>query len=704
MIRWAPYAFLRFVFFLLIGILCYIHAHQFINSIYVYALFGALTGLYLMLFIWHRRTRLYSLRSALGLTGFLITVCFGFLLTYQHTASNSSFHLSHQSEIKAYTAVVSGWVQERGRYYKAELEVGSIYDGTKWQKANGRLLAYIEKEGLEERARYGDQFIVYGKPVAVKGPSNPEEFDYRQFLSYQQIFHQHYIQAKQIQLIGHQAPGVVMDQAIKLRSYSLAALNKYLGNSQEYAIAAALVLGVKDSLDNELKNAYSAAGAMHVLAVSGLHVGIIYMFLSFVLGSIQKHRQGKFLFALLILLILWLYAFVTGLSASVLRAVTMFSLITVAQTWRRSTNIYNTLAVSAFALLCFDPYLVMSVGFQLSYAAMLGIVYLYQPINSWMTFNNLLLRRVWQLTAVSIAAQVATLPISLYYFHKIPTFFWLSNLFVMPAAYIVLIGGLLIIASSFIAPLAALLGAGVLWCLKLMNGAIFWIEKLPYAQLSGLVLHPVQLFLLYSLLITILLFAHYRKFRYLQYAALNCLLISGISMWRLFEQEQQKSVLIYNIPGHSATGFHQGRHIYFLSDSLLLQNKPKLDFHVQNDWWQKGVTKTDLLDADTNDLLAINIKKSAGFTAAVWHHTTFLFIDQPMVDLPADFKVEADYIVVQRNAVTKPELLFNHFSCKLLIIDSSNKAYLAEKISRAALQRGYPCQNVQVQGAFVLKL
>ena len=189
-----------------------------------------------------------------------------------------------------------------------------------------------------------------------------------------------------------------MDKAIKARLFLEKKLQALEKNSDEYDIASGIILGTKNNIDNDLKQAYSSAGAMHILAVSGMQVALFYFVLTFFLSPIKKIKYGKYFFLFIILMALWFYAFITGLSASVLRAIIMFSFICVAQTLKKNTNIYNILALSAFILLAYNPFLILDVGFQLSYFAVLGIAIFYKPLNNLFNLKFKIIEMAWQVT------------------------------------------------------------------------------------------------------------------------------------------------------------------------------------------------------------------------------------------------------------------------------------------------------------------
>ena len=235
--------------------------------------------------------------------------------------------------------------------------------------------------------------------------------------------------------------------------YSDSVLKKMIPSKQSYGVASALFLGIRDGIDNEVQNAYRSAGATHVLAVSGLHVGILSAIIAFLLGFLRKHNKFKYLYLFFVLGVLFSYSFLTGLSPSVLRASVMFAIIQIGLTFSRRTNIYNNLAFSAFLLLIFSPYMIFEVGFQLSYLAVLGIVLIQPKIVRLWKPSSWIIKKGWELLTVSLAAQLITFPICLYYFHQFPSYFWLSGFVVIPAAMVILGCAIAIILFSFFSKL-----------------------------------------------------------------------------------------------------------------------------------------------------------------------------------------------------------------------------------------------------------
>jgi competence protein ComEC len=249
----------------------------------------------------------------------------------------------------------------------------------------------------------------------------------------------------------------------------------------EFAVLAALTVGYTDALQPDLRASYSATGAMHILSVSGLHVGIVYVVIAFLLGFLDKSVRKKILKAVLIVSFLWIYAFITGLSPSVVRSTLMFTFVAVGAALERKTHIYNTVFMSAFFMLLVNPDFLFDVGFQLSYAAVLSIVFFQRPFSNLLPVNNKLLRWLRDLLTVSVAAQLGTMPFTLYYFHQFPNYFLLTNLVAIPLSTIVIYLAMLLLLVSFVPYLSvgvAFLLKGSLW---LLNYLIVWIENLPHA-------------------------------------------------------------------------------------------------------------------------------------------------------------------------------------------------------------------------------
>lgn len=689
MIRWLPYTFIRIVLCFACGIVAGIYAPEIISqTIAITLLIGSVAAYLISFAIFRRLNR--SLFN-LGFIGLPAVILAGYVHTTLQTASAQPDHLSSVPEpIQYYKAVVTQNPEEKQRSWKAEARVLEVFTGT-WQHKSGKVVLYFSKTDLKTPYRYGDVLLIRGQPRPVSPPGNPGEFNYKQFLAFRNVYHQHFLQPRDVTWLKNDPPNRLMHYAIRARLWAGETLKRFVQGPREQAIASALVLGVTDGLDNELLSAYAATGAMHVLAVSGLHITIIYMILLWLLKPVLKLPSGQWILAAISLVVLWGYAFVTGLSPSVLRAVTMFSFIAVARPAGQRTNIYNTLAASAFCLLLYDPFLIMSVGFQLSYLAVLGIVYLQPGLYRLWEPQSRLWDEVWKITCVSVAAQIATFALGLLYFHQFPNYFLLSNLLVIPGSFVVLILGIMVLAASFIQVLAGALGFLLTWSIKLLNMVVFTMETFPFSLTDNIYISPAQCWLLMALTGTLILLVRYKRFHYCLAAFGFAVLFAACQWLHYAENINEGKITVYNIRGHSAIDLIDRGHAYFLADSILQADVGKLRFHVQPNRLFSGVGNV------VTDGQQPFVSKVKGGKVICWKGKVIVHITHRDLKLPE--KVRADWIVVSNNAVKDlSELQVN----AKIILDSSNSYFYTERILAQARKHHLDVYSVMHQGAFVL--
>ncbi|HTF82386.1 MAG TPA: ComEC/Rec2 family competence protein, partial [Cytophagales bacterium] len=323
-----------------------------------------------------------------------------------------------------------------------------------------------------------DTLYIQGSPTFISAPKNPEEFNYVQYYRGKGIQMQDFVQIHQI--VAHRVGrGLSIKRvAHDMRTYLASRLRKHISDPEIASVAEALILGVRTEINKELTNAYSMTGTIHVLAVSGMHVGLLFGLVTWLFATVlgTKHRL---LYSLIGLGLLWFYALVTGMSASVVRASAMYTVFQVGILLHQKVNLANTLFSSSFIILLIEPLMLLDIGFQLSFFAVCGIA-LFQPLFEH-TFNtkNLALKALKDLITVSISAQMGVLPLSLYYFKQFPNLFIISNILIITLSTIALYIGLLcltligfdVLLSKFCNLLSALI--------KAMNDITVNMSKLP---------------------------------------------------------------------------------------------------------------------------------------------------------------------------------------------------------------------------------
>jgi competence protein ComEC len=685
MIRWIPYTFVRTVLFFIGGVAMGMYAPDLLPQPWDTVVVCGGVVLYIILVLFKGKILFNP-----GWLGLPLVFVMGYVHLLQNTESRHAGHFMKISRsIDAYRAVVTGFAEEKAHSWKVQARVAQVHT-TRWETVEGRVLLYFSKEAYKEPFGYGDVLLISGHPQIPDGPANPGEFDYRAHLALQNVYHEHFVRKAEAVKMGYDPPSRLMAVAYHARNWSQATLNRYVAGPREQAIAAALVLGVTDGLDNELLDAYAATGSMHILAVSGLHISILYFILLSILSPLKKLAGGKWVVPVVGLLVMWMYTFITGLPPSVLRAVTMFSFLALARIWARNSNVFNTLAVSAFCLLLYDPFLIRSVGFQLSYLAVLGIVYLYPRVLVLWEPTSRVMTEIWKITTVSLAAQCATFALGLLYFHQFPNVFLLSNLLVVPLSSFVLIGGISVLGVSFIPALASVLGTCVEMLIRFLNYIVFSLESIPFGLTQNVYINVWQCALLMVFLIASLALVHYRKFGYMVAAVCVILCYTALQWWHFSRDVNVSTIAVYSIPGHGAVDLIDRGQTFFITDSALLNDSRAIRYHITPNRLIRGVgTVRSEIPAS---------KPLKGCRLMTWHGRTILHITDRNFEVP---RLNVDLVIIGNNAVPDVASIMSRITFRKAVLDSSNSFTFATRFLRSAKSRQIDVYSVLHKGAFI---
>jgi competence protein ComEC len=512
-------------------------------------------------------TRRYAFRYA-WCFGLAQQVCFfvlGVAIVYGYDERQRADFFPHLIELGKGPIEAIGVLSDAptpGNKLKVPIQLSHIKRDTQWVTATGQVMCMIDMDSmLESTLQYGTQVYVKTRISPVGAPANPHTFDYSYYLHHQNIHHNAFVKANQISILSHGHGYRWMRWAYHWRTRLLVLLKKYFPTRDEYAVASALLVGYKADLSDELKTAYAETGSMHALAVSGTHVGLLYAGIIYLLNLIPLYSRRSRLFQYaLVLVAIWAFTFLTGASASVLRAAVMFSFFLFGQIILRPTNTWNVLFASVFVLLLFNPYLLYDAGFQLSYAAVGGIVFFYPrlwKIIPLMPFK--FLTEGMKVLAVGVAAQLGTLPLSLYYFHQFPCYFWL-------AGWVVVLGGAifmgassaLILLDSIWSQGAHWLGVMLYWKLWIINRAITWIQGLPGSIWTGIWLEQFSVWMMYATLLLVAVAMVRRQVIWVILALSGTFMVMMVQGWGRLAAAQQAEFRIYHIPKGSLADFTYG--------------------------------------------------------------------------------------------------------------------------------------------------
>jgi competence protein ComEC len=670
---------------------------------FVFFSFGVLIVIYFILLLIKQLNANYQFRWIYGVC-IATTFFFGAasLTSYHFKDSVLIAKMLTDKRIQLTIGEIVAPTQLKPKSIKAILKIKHLKKRGQWIRGKGKVMVYFQKEAFSKQLEVGDVIAFKAQLKKVSPPKNPNEFDFKKYLSYHFIEHQVFLRAKNWKRLNPSPSFSWLHFATNCRNRLIKILQQKGLQGEELAVASALILGNKEDIGTPLKNAYASAGAMHVLAVSGLHVGVLFLIFSKLFSFLERIKYGGIFKGIVLLLILWSYALLTGLSPSVMRAATMFSFIVVAKMMNRNSNLFNTLAASAFCLLIYNPLLLIEVGFQLSYCAVLGIVIIQPWITNWFHFKAKIPRLIWEITAVSIAAQIATFPLGLLYFHQFPNYFMLSNLIVIPLAVVILYLGLSTLSFYFVPLLSSLLALGLTYSIKTLNYAVQFIEKIPYSLSENIRFGILDSWLIYLFIGSLIALIAFRKFKYLLFGSLCFSLFLMTSLWTKSTQMYQRKLIIYNIPKHTAINLIDGTDQVFIADQNLQKNHNKLKFHIQNNWITHGLEKEEIIELSphTKSLNSNNqnlYRKNCFFQ---FYGVRFVLIDSNYQFHQKPIQLQVDYLILTKDNPFSIAELITQFTPQQLILDASHPPYQNDILVKEAHELGINCWSVLNDGAF----
>lgn len=697
--------FVRYAPALIAGIVCY----SFFSDAHYFVLLTGVVGVGLFVVGWWQQAHHATpgFRSTLLPTGALMLVAvLGWLVTRQHTLRTRPDNLFHLTDtLRAYVGVVDNLHEERAKTFRVELAVQqSKTDAQGWHPLTGRVIVYLDKAN-QQAPRYGEVWLVSGSPRPIDPPLNPGEFDYKRYLSNRGIYHQQYLRLYQRQVLDYAPPNPITRFATSVNRWADSVFTHQIGTRAESGIVTAMLLGVRDDIDPDLYKAYSAAGAVHVLSVSGLHVGILFNVMVLMLSFLKKGKRAKLVLGVVQLVVLWFYALVTGLSPAVLRSAGMFSVLIVANATGRKANILNTLGASAFFILLFDPYALFSAGFQLSYVAVAAIGTWHEPVYELIKTDNKLLDHLWNLTAVALVAQLATFPLGVYYFHQFPTYFLLANPVVMDMVAGLLPLAMFSLAFCWVPYLNELTGWLLRWVTWLLNQAVYQTSQLPGGLWERLWLTGLEMLLLYGVILAGMYAWRTRRASFGWLATGLALLLMGLLISDELTRRNQQRLAVHFLPHKTAVSLTDGGRSILLTD-LDVPNDPRsFAFYLKNTFDKWGIDDLTVANARADTLSLVRAyRKTDSYTLWVWQGKTVLLINKLRGRTHWQLPAVVDFAIIRRNALQQWSELDGCVVARHLIFDDSNRTPLTDRLLLEAQQRGIRCYSVRQQGAYVVEL
>lgn len=582
---------------------------------------------------------------------------------------------------------------EKTKSLKANASVNYIFKDGNAIKVKGKIIVYFKIDSLLPPIDYGSQIIFNKSLQEIKNAGNPGGFDYKRYSLFQDITHQAYLKPGEFEVLDGKEKSRINTFLYAVREKVLNILRANIKGDKELGLAEALLIGYKDDLDKTLVQSYSNTGVVHIIAISGMHLALIYWLINLLMKPIGKRKKWRWIKPVIAIAVLWLFSLLSGASPSVLRAAVMFTFIVLAEGFSKKSSIYNTLAASAFCLLCYDPYWLWDVGFQLSYAAVLSIVIFMRPIYNLIYCKNKLLDIIWKLNAVTLAAQILTTPLSIYHFHQFPAYFLLTNFVAVPLSSAIVLGEILLCAVSFIPPAAWLVGKILSWLIMLMNSYVERIEALPGSLSDGLQINIIQAVLLFVFIAGISFWLMEKIKRGLTIGLMALLGVFTARSYSFINAGKQQKIIVYNVPQRQAIDFIDGRNYLFYGDSGLLTDDFAQNFHLKP---SRILNRLSPVTSINNFFI---YDKYAGYK-----DRKILLADTSLTFSETDVKNDIDLLIISKNPKLYISKLAKAFNIKQVVFDGSVPFWKLPYWKKDCDSLHIPYYDVNEKGAFVMNL
>ncbi|MBS0028398.1 ComEC/Rec2 family competence protein [Chitinophaga sp. 22321] len=683
---WKRAPFLRILVPLLAGICLQLYVSLFLLPLLIMAGISA-GGILLFRFLplqWR-----FAASWIPGVLIFMFLYCAGSLLLYKADIRHQKwFYGNFIADSSLLLLQINEPLQEKTHTYKTTAKVIAVHQQGQWVPVKGCLLLYFAKDSCLPGLVYGDRIVALKRPEMIKSSGNPGAFNYRQYCVTQQLYHQLYLRITDFYPLHRNGGNPVSRWLLKARYYCLNNLKQYIGNGPEAGMAEALLIGYRQDLDKDVVQAYSNTGIVHVIAISGMHLALLYGTLLWCLQWLPVCKSTNLLKATVILVVLWGFALLTGASASVLRSAVMFTGITTGRfILDRYSSIYNTLTASATVLLCFNPYLAIDAGFQLSYLAVLSILLFYPPVYRLWEMKRKWANLVWQMVALSLAAQLMTTPVSLFYFHQFPNYFLLANLIAVPLSTVIIYGEVILLLLAPFRMAAVWIGRALKYGIWAMNNSIKWLGDLPHALITNIHWSLLQTVFAYGIIAGL---AAWWLLKWRTGGLLGLLCLWGCVLVYAADvtiADNQRKIIVYNVPAHTAIDCVEGGRAQFTGDDSI---------------WQ--LPAAQVLNCTRNEWRA-ETGRPAGFQqyghCISFHGKRLLIIDSALPAYLPVKKFKTDYILLAGNSFVDIKQLGGWYEFDMLIFAASNSVRRTEKWQRICDTLGWKYHAVGETGAFI---
>ncbi|RBN49147.1 ComEC/Rec2 family competence protein [Flavobacterium psychrolimnae] len=632
----------------ILGLLFAFYVHPSISAVFI-ALITSVSIFVLFYFLSKKRTKL-SLYFGVGT--YFLSFIIGISTQIAHTDYFQKSNYIHNTTIFEQPHFISLTIREKMKSSPFSDRYLAIVNHIGQKEQTGRIILNIQNDSLHHNLQVGNSLLIKGTLTRNKPPNNPNQFDFGKYLENKQIYAQLYADVADIK-IGSKIEKNIWYYSSKLRTRIIRNLEKNNFNKTELNVAIALIMGQQQDISPDIIRDYQYAGAVHILSVSGLHIGFILLFVTFILKPIPNTKRGSFIKLIAILISLSMFGIIAGLAPSVVRSVTMFSFVAIGNHLRRSVNIYHTLLVSVLLILLFEPSFLFDVGFQLSYIALFFIIWLQPLLSSIWKPKYKVSKYIWDILTVSFAAQIGTLPLSIYYFHQFPGLFFITNLLIIPLLSIIMLLGVLVMLLAAFNMIPVFLSQLLEWSIYYLNKIINAIASLEQFIIQDIPLHFYLLISSYLLLFTIIIWFKKPSFNKLALVLISILILQFSYFKIQWKIQTEQELVVFNSKKSTLIAERKGENILIYGNDSILKTAQKNSLLKS---YRIGNLSTLEQKKRLQNFIFFNGKK--------------IFVLDSSGIYPKN--IQPDIIVLTQSAKINLDRLFQEMKPKLVIADASN--------------------------------
>ena len=641
----------RIGLFFILGLLLYQKGFQPNGFVIFIFLFVGLVGLVTM----HRYENKKNAFKSFGWLVALLSVALGLSTAAFHQDTRSRLHYSHLTEDQVpYHFQLT--LHEKLKSTKKNQRYVAIIKSINHRKSLGKILLNIRHSSQNTNIPIGSHLAVDGLLYHNKAPFNPNQFDYSGYLENQQIYAQIYTLWPKLKIITTE--NTIWSKFSNFRTKIIDNLKKSNFNETELAVMIALLLGQQQDIDPETLQEYQLAGAVHILSVSGLHVGFIMLFINFLLKPIPNTSRNTYIKLLIIVLALWSYGILAGLAPSVVRSVTMFSFVAVGQHLRRSVNVYHSLLVSVLLILLWKPSFLFDVGFQLSYLALFFILWLQPLIADFWQPKNKITRYIWDILTVSLAAQLGTLPLSIYYFHQFPGLFFVTNVLVLPLLGIIMVVGLVAVIIGCFGTVPKFVIVPLTMMIAIQNKCIGWVASWDALVFKNIGFTAAMLWTSYLVIIALGLWLQKPIYKKVVLAMVSVLLLQIVCLHNKWQSTNTQEMIVY----------HQKK------STMITERKNNKVILFGNDSIQNTIAKNQILQSYLTANFA-KLTQRENLQNLYYFNTQKILLIDSSAAVPLNIK--PDIVILVNSPKINLERYLSAYTPKQIVADGSNyKSYI----------------------------